>query len=163
MNESLQSWWQQLAPRERGLIAWGGAGLMLALGYAYLWLPLDAERHKLRAALPSLRASAAQMQVQADEVLRLKALAVAPVSGAALQSALQQAAQDTGQGAKAPQFGMLDERRVSAAWPAISFDAWSVLVAKLQNSQRIRLESVAVEALPEPGMVRVQAVFASGA
>lgn len=163
MNESLQNWWQQLAPRERGLIAWGGAGLLLALGYAYVWMPLDAERHKLRAGLPAMRTAAAEMRAQADEVLRLRALAVAPVSGAALQGALREAAGDAGLGGKAPQLAMLDERRVSAAWPAISFDGWTMLVAKLQNSQRIRLDSVSIESLPEPGMVRVQAVFASGA
>lgn len=163
MRQSLQTWWQQLASRERMMIGWGGAGLLLALVYAYLWLPLDAERHKLRAGLPAQRAAAAGMRLQADEVLRLKALAKAPMPGGALHSALQQAVQESSLGEKGFQLAMLDERRASAAWPAISFDAWTMLVVKLQNSQHIRLDSAAIDALPEPGMVRVQAVFASGA
>ena len=162
MKQSLQNWWQQLAPRERMLIGWGGAGLVAALGYAYVWMPVDAERHKLRNGLPALRVAAAQVRAQGDEVLRLKAMAVPSLAGAALLNAVEQAARELGSSGKPPQFGLLDERRVSANWPVISFDAWTALAAKLQNVQHVRLESASVDALSEPGMVRVQAVFASG-
>lgn len=161
MKEVLQAWWRQLAQRERLLIGWGGTGLLLALAYAYVWLPLDVERHKLRAALPTLRSAASQMRAQADEAARLRGATVAAPSGAALRGAVQAAVGDAGKG-KNSQLESLDENHVAVSWPSISFDAWAALVSQLQTDARVRLESVAVDTLPEPGMVRVQAVFASG-
>jgi len=161
MKEALRTWWQQLAPRERLVIGWGGAGLLVALLYAYIWQPLDAERHKLRAGLPALRVAAAGVRAGAEEASRLKASATPAPTGAALQAAVQQEVNESGNG-KALQLNLLDENRVSAAWPAISFDAWTAMAVKLQAARHIRLESATVNALPEPGMVRVQAVFASG-
>ncbi len=161
MKETLQTWWQQLAPRERLVIGWGAAGLLLALLYAYLWQPLDSERNRLRAALPALRVAAEEVRAGAEEASRLKASAAPATTGTALQAAVQQAASESGS-AQAPQLSLLDESRVSANWSAISFEAWTAMTAKLQNARHIRLESVTVDALPEPGLVRVQAVFASG-
>lgn len=161
MMGTLQIRWQQLAPRERLVIGWGGAGLLLALLYAYLWQPLDSERHRLRAALPALRVAVEEVRAGAEEASRLKTSASPATTGTALQAAVQQAASESG-GAQAPQFSLLDESRVSATWPSISFEAWAAMAAKLQSARHIRLESVTVDALPEPGLARVQAVFASG-
>lgn len=161
MKEVLQTWWQQLAPRERKIIGWGGAGLLLALLYAYVWQPLGSERNRLRAVLPALRLAAEEVKAGAEEASRLKTSASPAVSGAALLAAVQQAASESGS-AQTPQISLLDESRVSAAWPSISFDAWTAMAAKSQTILHLRLESVTVDALPEPGQVRVQAVFASG-
>lgn len=162
MKETLIARWRQLARREQLLIGWGGGGLLLAILYAYAWLPLDAERHKLRAGLPALQAAAAQMRVQAEEAARLKGAPAPLPSGTALRAAVQDAAGDAGVG-KGLQLDQLDPGHVSAAWPSISFDAWTALVSALQGGAHVRLESAAVDALPESGMVRVQAVFAGGA
>lgn len=74
MKETAYTWWRQRAPRERQLISWGGAGLLAALCYAYLWQPITVERHKLRATLPQPRENAAQMQRQAQETAQLNML-----------------------------------------------------------------------------------------
>lgn len=161
MNELLKTWWQRLATRERRLIGWGGAALLLALAYAYLWQPLDAERHKVRAGLPALRATAAGVKAQAEEAVRLKDLGAPALTGAALQAAVQQAASDSGSG-KTLQSAILDDAHVSAAWSEISFDAWTAMLALLQSGKHVRLESATIDALPASGLVRVQAVFSSG-
>lgn len=158
MKELLSIWWRQRAPRERALIGWGGAALLLALAYAYVWLPVAGERHKLQAALPALRAAAAAVRMQAEEAGRLKAALAPPVSGAALLAAVRQAA---GEGGNAPQLTLLDEKRVNLVWPAVSFDAWLNLLAALQAGPHVRLESATLAALPESGGVRVQAVLAA--
>ena len=161
MNTVVQNWWRNLALRERRVIAWGAGALLLALAYAYLWQPLEAERTKLKAGLPALRTAAAEVKAEAEEAVRLKSLGSSPVTGAALQAAVRQAANDAGNG-KTLQLGMLDDTRVNAAWPAISFDAWTGMLTALQAGQHVRLESATVEALPATGMVRVQAVFSAG-
>ena len=163
MKETAHSWWRQLAPRERRLISWGGAGLLAALCYAYLWQPITVERHKLRASLPQLRANAAQMQRQAQEIAQLKASITPAPRGEALKSAIYQAANEAGLDSKTLQANLLDESRANIALAAVSFDAWAVLVTNLQKNQRIRLESCTIEALPETGMASVRAVVTVGA
>jgi general secretion pathway protein M len=163
MKETAYSWWRQLAPRERRLISWGGTGLLAAVLYAYLWLPITVERHKLRANLPQLRANAAQMQRQAQEAAQLKASATPALRGEAIKSAIHQAANEAGLDSKTLQVNLLDEGRANIAWATVPFDAWTMLVANLQKNQGIRLESCTIEALPETGLVSVRAVVTAAA
>ncbi len=159
MKESATSWWRQLAPRERRLIAWGGAVLLAALSYAYLWLPLDTERVKLRAGLPQMRADAALMSTQADEAASLRQNARPALSGPALQAAILQATSEAGVDEKSVQITLLDGHRANISIQGVAFDSWANLAARLQGEKNIRLESCSIEAMPEAGMVRVQAVM----
>lgn len=163
MKESAYSWWRQLAARERRLISWGSAGLLAALCYAYLWQPIAAERHKLRAALPQLRASAAQMQNQAVEVTRIKASSTPAQKSRDMLSAIRQAASEQTVDGKLLQVRRLDAGRANIALASISLDAWIVLLGNLQKNHGIRLESCTIEALPERGKVSVRAVVTTGA
>jgi general secretion pathway protein M len=163
MKEIASSWWRHLAPRERQLITWGGAGLLAALFYAYLWQPIAVERNKLRASLPQLRENAVQMQHQARETAQLRASITPAPRGEAIKSAINQAASEAGLDSKTLQVNMTDETRANIALATVSFDAWTVLVANLQKNQRIRLESCSIEALPETGMVSVRGVAIASA
>ncbi|MBU0594688.1 MAG: type II secretion system protein M [Gammaproteobacteria bacterium] len=159
MNESTSSWWQQLAPRERRLISWGGAGLLAALSYAYMWQPLSTERVKLSASLPQMRADAASMTSQAEEAARLRQSANTALVGPALQAAIIQAINEAGMDAKGVEVTLLDEHRVSISIPKAPFDGWVALAARLQSEKQIHLESCSIEALAEAGMVRVQGMM----
>jgi general secretion pathway protein M len=161
MKETAKSWWRQLARRERLLIAWGGTGLLAALCYAYLWQPLNIERTRLRASLPQMRADAALMAAQAEEAAILRQDARPPLSGPALQAAIQQAGNEAGLDAKKMQIALLDEHRASISIESSDFDHWLSLTAQLQRDNHVRLESCSVEALAEAGMARVQAVMAA--
>lgn len=160
--ESTFSWWRQLAPRERRLIAWGGAGLLIALGYAYLWLPMAKEREKLRETLPQLRSDARHMQIEENEAIRLRAARATPPSGAAMLAAIRQEANQAGIDGRSLQINMLDEHRANISLTGVSFDSWMALVTQLQKTQRIGLASCGLEARPETGMVGVHGVFEAG-
>lgn len=162
MKETAISWWRQLAPRERQLISWGATGLLAALCYAYLWQPITVERNKLRTSLPQLRVNAAQMQRQAEEVSQLKTTVIPAPHNEAIKSAISQAANESGFDSKTLQVNLLNENRANIALAAVSFDAWTNLVANLQK-KGMRLESCTVEALPEQGMASVQGVVTTGA
>lgn len=163
MKDAWKMHWQQLAPRERRVISWGGSILLAALLYAYLWQPLNAERHKLRASLPQLRASAAEMASQAQEAARLRQNAGVTPGGPALQAAIEQAASEAGTDKNTMQINLLDTNRASINIQKISFDNWTALAARLQGEKHVRLDSCAIEALTETGAVRVQAVVVTGA
>ena len=75
MRERWREWWQARNTRERALIAGGGGALAVALLWAYVWVPLEADRFRLTATLPTLRTQAQQLALQAGEVERLRASA----------------------------------------------------------------------------------------
>ncbi|MDP2962916.1 MAG: type II secretion system protein M [Sulfurimicrobium sp.] len=159
MKESATSWWRQLAPRERRLIAWGGGALLAALSYAYLWQPLNTERVKLRASLPQMRADAALMNIQAGEAANLRQNTHTPLSGPALQAAILQAMIEAGMDDKSVQITLLDGHRANLSIQGVAFDHWASVTARLQSEKNVRLESCSIEAMPEAGMVRLQAVM----
>lgn len=162
MKATATSWWQQLAPRERRLISWGGAGLLAALSYAYLWQPLSTERIKLRTSLPQLRADAAAMAAQAEEAASLRQNARPALSGPTLQAAIQQAMNEAGMDEKGVQITLLDEHRTNISIPRMAFENWVALTASLQSEKHIRIESCNIEALTEDDMVRVKAMMGIG-
>ena len=159
MPENIKQLWQQRTPAERRTLSIGGVLLAIALLYALLWYPLAQERQRLRTDLPQLRTAAAQMQLQAKEVMRLRNLPPKP-SANNLRSALDTTSARSGLGAPA-EFMLLDTGRARITYAAASFDNWISLVKMLQAEHGIRLESATVTALAEPGMVKIQAVLAA--
>ncbi len=159
MPENIKQLWQQRTPAERRTLTIGGVLLSIGLLYALLWYPLAQERQRLRADLPQLRTAAAQMQLQAREVVRLRNLPSKP-STHNLRSALDTSSAHSKLSAPA-EFMPLDAGRARVTYAAASFDNWIRLVEILQAEHGIRLESAKVTALAEPGMVKIQAVLAA--
>lgn len=160
MKEKIQQFWIQGSPRERWLISGGLGFLLIALLFLYVWQPVVRDRQKLRANLPQLRMSAEQMRLSSAEVARLKtlppsvALPNGGVRGAIEESAVAFSLRDS-----ISQVGVEGEGRISISMASAPFDNWVRWIGHLQEQYRIRLESCKVEALPQPGMVRIKAVL----
>lgn len=116
---TLAGWWQRRAPRERAVLLAGAAVLVLALGWAFLWLPAQqaetALQARIQAQLATLEDLAALRQARtrsttmpraadatgsvasrADRGLRMAGLAasirrIEPVGESAVQVTLEQA------------------------------------------------------------------------
>ena len=157
LQQYWQAFWQQRSPAERRTLSIGGGVLLLALLYALLWYPLSQERQRLKTSLPQLRATAALMQVQAQEVARLRQLP-AQTSTADLRSAIDKATAGNPLGAPL-ELMPLDAGRMRVSTSAVSFDAWVAWVKALQAEHGVRVESASVSALTAPGLVKVQAVL----
>jgi general secretion pathway protein M len=164
MKERFQQFWKQASPRERWLIG-GGFGLLLVVVLIfYVWQPVVRDRQKLRANLPQLRASAEQMRLNAAEVVRLKTLtssAALPKGG--IRGAVEESAAAFKLRDSIGQVSLEGDGRISISLDMVSFDNWVRWLGHLQEQYRIRLESCRVEALPQPGMVRIKAVLAGNA
>lgn len=72
--------WAALEPRQRWVIAAGGAILLLGFLVAYVWLPLERDRAALKKRLPELRTQLAGMERDAEEVKRIRTLPAALAS-----------------------------------------------------------------------------------
>ena len=160
MKERFQQFWMQASPRERWLIG-GGLGLLLVVVLIfYVWQPVVRDRQKLRANLPQLRANADQMRLNAAEVVRLKTL---PSSSSLPNGGIRGAVEESAAAFKLrdsmSQVSVEGDGRISISMATVSFDNWVRWLGHLQEQYRIRLESCRVEALPQPGMVRIKAVL----
>ena len=164
MKERLQQFWMQASPRERWLIG-GGFGLSLVVVLVfYVWQPLVHDRQKLRAHMPQIRASAEQMGLNAAEVVRLKTLPVsASMANGGIRSAIENSAVTFKLRDSLSQVNVDGDGRVSISMETVPFDDWVRWLGHLQEQYRIRPESCRVEALPQPGMVRIKAVLAGKA
>lgn len=156
MKENFAQFWQQRTPAERRTIAIGGTLLAIALLYAFIWHPLMQERQRLRAALPQLRAAAAQMQLQAAEINHLRNLPPKSFNNN-MRNALEYMSAHSAIGSLS--ISTLDSDRARVSFDAVAFDSWIEWVKMLQAEQGVRVESAEVFALAEPGMVKIQAVL----
>ena len=164
MKERSQQFWQQASPRERWLIG-GGFGLLLVVVLIfYVWQPVGRDRQKLRATLPQLRANAEQMRLNAAEVVRLKTLpSSAALPNGGIRGAVEASAAAFKLRDSISQVSVESDGRISISMSTVPFDNWVRWLGHLQEQYRIRLESCRVEALPQPGMVRIKAVLAGKA
>lgn len=156
------AFWKERSSRERRAIGGGLTVLLLAALYAYLWQPMNDQRQRMRARLPELRAQAATMRSLAPEVPRLKAMRmVAAIPAGGLQGALETAARAEGMHDAISQISPQPGNRARVVLAAVNFDQLLKWVAHLQTQSRVHLESCHIEALEQPGMVKIEAEFSA--
>lgn len=161
MKARFLEFWQGLNPRERWLVGGGALVLLVMLLYAFAWQPVASGDKRLRARLPQLRADAAAVQAGALEVQRLRAAAPAVPPPDNVQAALEAAVR--GANWQNATVQPVDATRARVIVPSVEFDRWVAWVGRLRTEQRLLLDSGEIEALPSPGLVKVNAVFATPA
>jgi general secretion pathway protein M len=161
MRERWREWWQARNARERALIAGGVGALAVALLWAYVWVPLEADRLRLTTTLPTLRTQAQQLALQATEVERLRA---SGRGGAApSQSAIEHTLKGAGLGAGVVNVATLGGGRVQVNLGVVPFDTLVGVIAQLAESHGLAVETIVLKAVGEPGKVRVETLVLQGA
>jgi type II secretory pathway component PulM len=162
MKETVQEFWRARNSRERWVIVIASGLLLIALLDTLLWQPLLKSRDRLRRSVPELRLSAEQVKTQSALAQQLKARAGANTAQTSdLSQALSQAATAAGLSKNLSEVRSTDPNRVSVTLESVGFDAWINLLSTLQMQYGAKLESGQLEALPEPGLVKVRAVLAA--
>lgn len=159
MKDSLIQFWRSRAPRERFTLAAGSVLLVLALGFAYGWLPMQREVAQLKQALPQLRVQAQQLQQDAQEVARLKTQPAVVREAGSLVLTVEQRAQAMGLRERIESITPQDAGRVRVVLPQVAFDAWISWLGDLQASHGVRVDSARIDATGDPGMVSIDAVL----
>lgn len=154
--------WNDRSTRERGILLAAGALILAAALYALLWEPGLAARKSLSAALPRLRAQVDDMRRQQREVLALRKQVGAEPRRGDLKALLQASAARTAFAQAVERAESLSSGMVLMRSGPVSFDTWLQWVESLQRDLGVRLDSCRISALEQPGMVRVEASFASG-
>jgi type II secretory pathway component PulM len=154
----LRERWQARTPRERAVIGAAAAALAVAALWAYVWLPLAADRARLVEALPRLRAAAQTLAHQATEVDRLRAAARARGAAGAPQDAIEATLKASGLGDGYAGITPLGDGRVQVNLRAVPFDALAGAVAQLAEAHGLAVERIALKAAGEPGKVQVESL-----
>jgi general secretion pathway protein M len=162
MKALLLQFWRARAPRERLVLGGGAALLLLALGYAYGWLPMQRDAALMRKELPQLRVQARQLQQDGAEVVRLRAQPAVARSVESLTSVIEQRAVAGGLRERIESITAPDARHVRVVLPKVALDDWVVWLGELQAKDGMRVESAHIVAGDAPGVVRVEAVLAGG-
>ncbi len=157
MKARLKKLWESRSPRDRVIIA----ALAVLVGAAlYLSLVQTAYRARIRlgSSVSVLRAQALRLDADANELARARAAPAAPAPQTDLRTQLQAQAGAAGLARALLRIDARDADQVQVVFGSVPFADWLAWVATLQ-AQRIRLDSVRIEALTTPGLVGVTATF----
>jgi type II secretory pathway component PulM len=163
IGEALIAFWPERSRRERTVLATAGALVLAAALYALLWEPGLEARKRLSATLPRLRAQVEDMRLQKKEVELLRKAPAASSQGADLRALLRASVERSALQKSVERIEWRTNDRVLVAAAAVDFDQWLDWVGALQRELGVRLDSCEISALAQPGLVRIEAVFASGA
>jgi general secretion pathway protein M len=161
MFERWREWWQARNERERTLIASGAIALTVAVLWAYVWTPLAADRARLVAAIPTLRAEAQQVALQAADVARLRNAAHTRGDAARSPPVIEQVLKDAGLGSSTG-VAVLDKERVQVNVGVVPFDTLVRALAQLAESHGLTVGTIALKPTGEPGIVRVETLVLVG-
>ncbi len=158
MKQAVMEYWQSRNARERLILASVASLALLAILYAYAWMPIAEERAQLRKTLPELQANAAQFGARAEEVERLSTQTAARGT-MNVMSVIEGTAKMHNLRDKFSALSAIDANHVRVVSASIAFDAWLTLTRDLQ-AQGIRADSVQINSLQEgPGLVKLNATF----
>lgn len=152
MTGAAAQFWGTRSAREKQALSAAAVFAAAAVFYSLVWAPLSRERVRLSADLPQLRTQLHQMRADADELGRLKAAAKPPAAD--LKSAVEPLAH-----AK-PEISAGTDGRVRISIARVSAAEWFGWIAAMHAGHGLRVERTRVEALSEPGLVRVSADLA---
>jgi general secretion pathway protein M len=149
--------WRSRAPRERAVLAAGGAVIAVMLAVALVWLPLERTRVRLEREVPELRAAVQALQRDAEEAKRLRSMAPVAAQSAAPLAALAAGAVAAPPGSR---LVLVDPGHLRLTGADVGFTQLLEWLASAAGNHGLRVESAHVEALAAPGRVRVDITLA---
>lgn len=157
MKVQLRKLWESRSPRDRVVIA-VLAAVVSAVLYVWLVQAADRARARLSSSVNVLRTQATRLELDATELVRVRAAPVPPAPQTDLRTQVQTQATAAGLAGALLRIDVVDANQVRAVFGSIAFADWLAWVAALQ-AQHIRLDTGRIEALSTPGLVSVTATF----
>jgi type II secretory pathway component PulM len=136
--------WHRLAPRQQRIFGAVTILFVVAILFAYVWLPAVRERDRLTARLPQLNAQLSLMKKQAEEIRQLTSTSlIAPAPAIIADAATLQAA--FGDGARVNPDA---NRAFRIVIPRIAYAVWWDRLTDVQSRHQLQIVSITLQALP---------------
>ncbi len=161
MLDRLREGWQSRTAQERVLIAVGVSAVTIAALWAYVWVPIEAERARLITSVPKLRAQTQLLARDASDVARLRAAASSRGDTSPPAGAVEEAIRSAGLGEAGT--AALGEGRVQVNLGVVPFDPLIRALAQLAQAHGLAVDTISLKAAGEPGKVRVETLILKGA
>jgi general secretion pathway protein M len=153
IKAALTEWFEAREPREKRLLAGGGALLAAVLLYSVLWAPAWDGCSRIKARLPLLQEEVAQVQMQLDEARSLKGdVAIRRPEGLALRDALSTSLSQAG--VAAPQI-TVQGKGVQVEVKNVPFGVWMVWLDEVRRTEHVRVVSAHATGEAQPGHASV--------
>lgn len=153
--ETLLRYWSERAPREKALLAGGGAVVAAALIYLVLIEPAWNGIARLQRSLPATRAQAAQLDALLGDVSALKTRPqVAAISAAEARATLEKSL--AGAGLKAARIQPLSEGDLQISFTNVPYAAWSTWLAETERTLGARATSVTATRAAAAGQADIE-------
>lgn len=155
----MKDWWDQLTQRERLLVQYGSAALLL---FILLWFGLRpglARISKLQQQLAANQTLLSWMAPQADKIVSLRAQqsGTQKLTVSRLLPALQDELQATELAQGLLQISLAADNRVSLSFDKVSFDAFISWYSEISKRYGVVAETLSVSSLDTDGMVKIEA------
>lgn len=158
---TIAGYWSAGSPRERAAVGGAAALVVAAALYVFLWEPGLAARQSLSAALPRLRAQLEDMRWEREEIAALRKELGATARRGDLAVVVRASAAQTAFASKVERIEALPDGRVRMIAGPVPFAAWLAWIESLQRELGVRVDTSRISALDQPGLVRLEASFAS--
>jgi general secretion pathway protein M len=141
--DALRQFWIERAPRERMILGFGGAVLLLALLYLLLVEPAWTGIGRLERSLPQQRAKAAELDALLGEVKSLKSQPqVATVSPTEVKGAIEASLKRAG--LKTTRMVPLSDGDMQLTFANVPYGTWAAWLAGIERELGARTISVVV-------------------
>ena len=160
----MKEWWQQLALREKRMVAGGAIVVAVLLIYFGLWFPLQHTVSSLRQTIvknQNLLAWMQQADAQMKTIVPTKTVAVTSMSPAALLGWLQNSIQQAGLDHQLTQIKEGSDEAILLQFQAVNFDALINWLAQAQEQQGFRVTQMSAVKTAASGMVNAEITLSS--
>ena len=157
----LRQLWAARSAGEQWLLLSAGIAVLIALIYGSILRPGLAERQKLSAALPRIRADLEDMRAQQKEIGRLRQTLKSTSRSSDVKALLQSSLAQSALGASVERVEATSANRAFMRVGAVEFTKWLDWVERVQREFGIRVAACEITALDRPGFVRVEVTFES--
>ncbi|MEK6749497.1 MAG: type II secretion system protein M [Pseudomonadota bacterium] len=162
IKETVRNFYQQLAPRERILVLWGGAIAAIMLFYVSVWYPIVGYRDETAQAVKEQQNLLNWMRQSAAEVKQLGGGARGGVTGESLLSVADRTARMNKLADALKRVEPEGENRVRVWLEQAAFDDLVAWLERIQTENRIRIDTASIDKENAPGRVTARLVLEGG-
>jgi general secretion pathway protein M len=153
MPERLRDTWNNLAARERRMIAAGGVLLAIVFLYVLLWLPLQKDLARLRVAVPRDQTQLERMRALAEAVGPLRGKRGTRSAGATPLSIVDAMLTAKNLRSYVTHLEADGSSSVRMSLDGVPFNTLVNLLTELQETRQLVVDSATLDAQVKPGLV----------
>lgn len=157
----MNSWWRKLQPRERRMLGFGGAAVVVMLIWAFAWYPLARARDQLATSVAQQRDDLAHMRATSADIVNLRARAMrggTDRQGKSLLALADATARDekSGLGAALKRVEPLGPKSVRVSFESANFDALMNWVDALGRGYGVQATDLSADRGDSAGIVNAR-------